>query len=243
MCAHMMSTGSAAKIAPLRGSSLVGTRHDGQDACAGRHSPARSRLGLRSLLMNIGYARVSTDEQSLGLQIDALTRAGCEVVFTDQGISGADFHRPGLDAALERVTKGDTLVVWRLDRLGRSLSKLIDLINFLARRGVDFISLTESINTTSSGGRLVFHMMGALAEFERSLISERTRAGLAAARARGKQLGRRRQMTPDQCAQARVLLETHSLIEVAAKFNVHPRTIKRALVAKKEVAAQVPTVG
>ncbi|KUY51950.1 MULTISPECIES: recombinase family protein [unclassified Burkholderia] len=182
--------------------------------------------------MNIGYARVSTDEQSLGLQIDALTRAGCEVVFSDQGISGADFHRPGLDAALEKVTKGDTLVVWRLDRLGRSLSKLIDLINFLARRGVDFISLTESINTASSGGRLVFHMMGALAEFERSLISERTRAGLAAARARGKQLGRKPHMTSDQCAHARLLLETQSVAEVAAHFNVHPRTIKRALVAQ-----------
>ncbi|KAB0686347.1 DNA resolvase [Burkholderia territorii] len=179
--------------------------------------------------MNIGYARVSTDEQSLGLQIDALTRAGCDVVFSDQGISGADFQRPGLDAALAKVMKGDTLVVWRLDRLGRSLSKLIDLINFLARRGVDFNSLTESINTASPGGRLVFHMMGALAEFERSLISERTRAGLAAARARGKQLGRRRHMTPDQCAHASVLLETQTIMEVAAHFNVHPRTLKRAL--------------
>ncbi|WP_176017111.1 recombinase family protein, partial [Burkholderia sp. BCC0398] len=106
--------------------------------------------------MRIGYARVSTDEQSLGLQIDALTRAGCDVVFSDQGISGGDFHRPGLDAALARIEKGDALVVWRLDRLGRSLSKLIDLVNHLARRGIDFTSLTESINTASPGGRLVF---------------------------------------------------------------------------------------
>jgi len=187
--------------------------------------------------MKIGYARVSTDEQSLGLQIDALTRAGCDMVFSDQGISGADFHRPGLDAALDKVTKGDALVVWRLDRLGRSLSKLIDLVNFLARRRVDFVSLSESIDTASSGGRLVFHMMGALAEFERSLISERTRAGLAAARARGKQLGRRRQLTPDQCAHARVLLESHTVTEVAARFSVHPRTIKRALEAAVDTRA------
>ncbi|WP_176017061.1 recombinase family protein [Burkholderia sp. BCC0398] len=181
--------------------------------------------------MRIGYARVSTDEQSLGLQIDALTRAGCDVVFSDQGISGGDFHRPGLDAALARIEKGDALVVWRLDRLGRSLSKLIDLVNHLARRGIDFTSLTESINTASPGGRLVFHMMGALAEFERSLISERTRAGLAAARARGKKIGRQRLMTPDRCAHARVLLKTSTITEVAAHFNVHPRTVKRALAA------------
>ncbi|AJY27246.1 hypothetical protein BTM_6112 (plasmid) [Burkholderia thailandensis 34] len=179
--------------------------------------------------MNIGYARVSTDEQNIELQIDALERAGCDIILSDRGVSGAEFHRPGLDAALEKAMKGDTFVVWRLDRLGRSLGKLIDLINFLARRGVDFVSLNESINTASSGGRLVFHMMGALAEFERSLISERTRAGLAAARARGKQIGRRRQLTPDQCERARILLETHPMTEVAMRFNVHPRTIKRAL--------------
>ena len=192
--------------------------------------------------MKIGYARVSTDEQSLGLQIDALTRAGCDVVFSDQGISGGDFHRPGLDAALARIEKGDALVVWRLDRLGRSLSKLIDLVNHLARRGIDFTSLTESINTASPGGRLVFHMMGALAEFERSLISERTRAGLAAARARGKKIGRRRQMTPDQCAHARVLLKTSTITEVAAHFNVHPRTVKRALAALADTDASESTV-
>lgn len=188
--------------------------------------------------MNIGYARVSTDEQSLGLQIDALTNAGCHVIFTDQGLSGADFCRPGLDTALDKACPGDVLIVWRLDRLGRSLGKLIDLINHLARRNVNFVSLTESINTTSSGGRLVFHMMGALAEFERSLISERTRAGLEAARARGKQIGRRRSLTPDQCNHARTLLQTHSMSEVAAHFNVHPRTIKRALVDK--AASSVP---
>ncbi|ELW9532561.1 recombinase family protein [Burkholderia cenocepacia] len=179
--------------------------------------------------MKIGYARVSTDEQNLALQIDALTLAGCEIVLTDHGVSGSRFDRPGLDAALAKTSEGDTLVVWRLDRLGRSLSKLIDLINFLAGQKVDFISLTESINTASSGGRLVFHMMGALAEFERCLISERTRAGLAAARARGKQIGRRRQLTAAQCAKAQTMLETHTIKEIALHFDVHPRTIRRAL--------------
>lgn len=179
--------------------------------------------------MKIGYARVSTGEQSLALQIDALTRAGCHAVFTDQGVSGADFSRSGLDGLLEKAVAGDVLVVWRLDRLGRSLSKLIDLVDFLARRGVDFISISECIDTSSPGGRLIFHVMGALAEFERSLISERTRAGIAAARARGAQIGRRLALSETECAQARTLLETQSMPQVAAHFNVHPRTLKRLL--------------
>lgn len=133
--------------------------------------------------MNIGYARVSTDEQSLELQLDALKRAGCNKIYTDQGVSGADFSRPGLDAALARAAAGDTLIVWRLDRLGRSLSKLVDLGTHLEKRGVQFSSIMESINTNSSGGVLIFHLMAALAQFERSPISERTRAGMAAARA------------------------------------------------------------
>ncbi|KVN06839.1 recombinase family protein [Burkholderia diffusa] len=180
--------------------------------------------------MKIGYARVSTDEQSLGLQLDALTRAGCELVYTDQGVSGADFNRPGLDAALKKLAPDDTLVVWRLDRLGRSLGKLIDLVSFLANRNIHFHSLSESINTASSGGKLIFHIMGALAEFERSLISERTRAGMAAARARGTLLGRRRRLTPDQQIEARALLERYPISQVAEHFDVHPRTLKRAII-------------
>lgn len=179
--------------------------------------------------MRIGYARVSTDEQSLALQIDALTYTGCERVYKDQGVSGTDFCRPGLDAALADLSTGDTLVVWRLDRLGRSLGKLIDLVNFLAARKVEFISMTESINTASPSGRLIFHMMGALAEFERSLISERTSAGIAAARARGKRIGRPPSLTMDQQKEARLLLETSSIDEVAAHFGIHPRTLKRSL--------------
>jgi DNA invertase Pin-like site-specific DNA recombinase len=139
--------------------------------------------------MLIGYARVSTIEQDLALQTDALKKAGCEYIFDDT-VSGATTQRPGLTAALSHVRKGDVLVVWRLDRLGRSLRHLIDVIADLEKRGVGFRSLQESIDTTTSGGRLIFQIFGALAEFERSLIRERTQAGLKAARARGRKGGR-----------------------------------------------------
>src|SRR5918997_297613 len=138
--------------------------------------------------MQIGYARVSTDEQTLNLQLDALRATGCDRVFTDTA-SGAAAARPGLNDALDHCRAGDTLVVWRLDRLGRSLPHLIETVTALADRGVGFKSLTESIDTTNTGGRLIFHIFGALAEFERDLIQERTRAGLKAARARGRKGG------------------------------------------------------
>ncbi|WP_083984031.1 recombinase family protein [Hyphomicrobium sp. GJ21] len=140
--------------------------------------------------MLIGYARVSTDEQSVALQIDALERAGCSRIFTDSGFSGVLRSRPALDDALACVQAGDTLVTWRLDRLGRSLSHLIMLVGDLEKRGIAFKSLSDTIDTSTSSGRLQFHMLGALAEFERSLISERTKAGMAAARIRGVRLGR-----------------------------------------------------
>src|SRR5919205_1097144 len=130
--------------------------------------------------MLVGYARVSTLDQTLDLPNDALHGAGCERIFTDT-ISGAKSERPGLDEALRFVRPGDTLVVWRLDRLGRSLQHLIVTVGELAEKGVGFRSLTEQIDTTSSGGKLIFHVFGALAEFERDLIRERTHAGLAAA--------------------------------------------------------------
>ena len=139
--------------------------------------------------MRIGYARVSTTEQSLDLQTDALHAAGCEHVFTDTA-SGAKAERPGLEQALSHAREGDVLVVWRLDRFGRSFKDLVARIEELAERGVGFKSLQESIDTTSAGGRLVFHVFGALAEFERELIRERTMAGLASARARGRKGGR-----------------------------------------------------
>ncbi|CAN7639990.1 recombinase family protein [Caballeronia sp. dw_19] len=179
--------------------------------------------------MKIGYARVSTEEQNLDLQISALTVAGCDTLYEDHGVSGTTFSRPGLDAALLKLGKNDTLVVWRLDRLGRSLSKLVELMESLNKREVHFVSLTESISTTSSGGMFMFHMMAALAQFERSLISERTIAGMKAARDRGQRIGRQRSLTPQQCEEAVLLLTDGSTADVAAKFNVHPRTLQRML--------------
>lgn len=125
--------------------------------------------------MKIGYARVSTDDQSLGLQRDALRVAACDVIYEDHGVSGAISARPGLSKALRKVRTGDTLVTWKLDRLGRSLAHLITLTVDLEERGVSFVSLSEAIDTRTASGRLLFHVMGALAEFERSLIGERTR--------------------------------------------------------------------
>lgn len=140
-------------------------------------------------MKSIGYARVSTDEQNPALQFDALNKAGCQRIFSDSA-SGATASRPALEHALSSLKFGDTLVVWKLDRLGRSLSHLMDLVEELERRGVAFRSLSEAIDTSTASGRLLFHVMGALAEFERALISERTRAGMAAARARGAAIGR-----------------------------------------------------
>jgi DNA invertase Pin-like site-specific DNA recombinase len=139
--------------------------------------------------MLIGYARVSTHDQILSLQKDALEKAGCEKIFTDM-VSGTKAERKGLTEALSHLREGDTLVVWRLDRLGRSLRHLIDTVTELNARGVEFKSLQENIDTTTSGGKLVFHIFGALAEFEREIIKERTRAGLTSARSRGKVGGR-----------------------------------------------------
>jgi DNA invertase Pin-like site-specific DNA recombinase len=137
----------------------------------------------------IGYARVSTQDQHLHLQHDALKSAGCVKIFTDT-ISGSIAERKGLDEALDYLRDGDTLVVWRLDRLGRSLKHLIETVTLLQEKGIQLKSLTESIDTGTSGGKLIFHIFGALAEFERNLIRERTNAGLTAARARGKKGGR-----------------------------------------------------
>ncbi|KVN40084.1 DNA resolvase [Burkholderia pyrrocinia] len=177
----------------------------------------------------IGYARVSTEEQNLDLQFAALKQHGCDTIFSDQGISGSCFERPGLARALAALSSGSTLVVWRLDRLGRSIGGLIMLINQLNAQGIEFKSITETIDTTSSSGRFFFHMMAALAEFERSLISERTRAGLTSARARGRRLGRPPILDASSVALARDLLETHSMQRVAQHFNIHVQTLRRAL--------------
>lgn len=181
--------------------------------------------------MRIGYARVSTDEQSLGLQQDALAAAGCARVFADRGVPGAARARPGLAQALAALRPGDTLVVWKLDRLGRSLPHLIEVLDRVGKAGAGFLSLSEAIATTTAGGRLVFHLLGALAEFERALIAERTREGMAAAQRRGRHVGRPRALTPHQLAHARALLAAGQETRrgVAALFGVDERTLRRAL--------------
>jgi DNA invertase Pin-like site-specific DNA recombinase len=171
--------------------------------------------------MLIGYARVSTHEQTLNLQQDALTKAGCSKLFTDTA-SGAKIERKGLDEALNYVRKGDTLVVWRLDRLGRSLPHLITTMTDLEERGIGFKSLTENIDTTTSGGKLIFHIFSALAEFERNLIRERTQAGLTAARARV----RDRQVS---IAQALYDDPQRSVAEICQTLKISRATLYRAL--------------
>jgi DNA invertase Pin-like site-specific DNA recombinase len=157
--------------------------------------------------MDIGYARVSTGEQTLDLQLDALKAAGCGKVY-EETASGAKADRPVLEEVLGYLRPGDTLVVWRLDRLGRSLKHLIEVVAALAERGIGFKSLSEQIDTTTPGGKLIFHVFGALAEFERDLIRERTQAGLAAARARGRLGGRPKKLAdPKQLALARTLYQ------------------------------------
>jgi DNA invertase Pin-like site-specific DNA recombinase len=180
--------------------------------------------------MQIGYARVSTEEQNLEPQRQALTAAGCAAIFEDLGVSGAADDRPGLTAALARIGAGDSLVVWKLDRLGRSLGHLIETVSALKDRGVGFASISESIDTTTPGGKLFFHMMGALAEFERDLIVERTKAGIEAARQRGQHLGRPRKLNATQLKHARKLItEGTSRNEVARILDINPSTLYRNL--------------
>lgn len=185
-----------------------------------------------------GYARVSSDEQTLDLQRDALVAAGCTHVHEDSGVSGASHQRPGLDQALASLKKGDVLVVWKLDRLGRSMPHLVQLIADLGRREVGFRSLTEAIDTTSAHGKLLFHIMGALAEFERSLLIERTRAGITAAKKRGKHVGRPLAMTGAQITHARELLgQDKTPAEVAAIVGVARSTLYRTLRSRTARAA------
>ena len=179
--------------------------------------------------MLIGYARVSTNDQDLALQVDALNTAGCEKVFTDKA-SGAKAERPGLDQALDYLREGDVLAVWRLDRLGRSLPHLVSTVAALEARGVGFRSLTESIDTSTANSRLVFHLFAALADFERELIRERTGAGLAAARARGRVGGRRTVMTQAKLAKARELIEQGLTVrEAAGRIKVGKSALYTAL--------------
>ncbi len=178
--------------------------------------------------MLIGYARVSTDDQNLDLQRDALEKAGCEQIFTDT-VSGIKAERKGLTDALSHLRRSDTLVVWRLDRLGRSLRHLIDTVTDLQERGVGFKSLQESIDTTTSGGKLVFHIFGALAEFEREIIRERTQAGLAAARSRGKSGGRPKALTEKQVQMLRNLAANpeNSIEDICKTLGISRTTFYR----------------
>lgn len=180
--------------------------------------------------MKIGYARVSTSDQNLYLQLDALDSVGCEFIFKDHGISGASDDRDGLNEALNKLSAGDTLIVWKLDRLGRSLGSLCRLIGSLGARGVSFISLTDGINTTTSSGKLLFHIIGALAEFERDLISERTKAGMESARARGTHIGRPRLLTSsDRCLAERQLKLGKTRKQIASELGVSINTLYRHL--------------
>ena len=180
--------------------------------------------------MLIGYARVSTHEQSLDSQIDTLQEAGCERIYEDR-VSGVREARPGLDRLRDSLRSGDTLVVWRLDRLGRSLSDLITWAGWLHEHGVGLRSLHEHIDTGSSTGRLIFHMFGALAEFERNLIRERTLSGLRAARARGRNGGRPRKLTLNQRSQILAMHKDHSIGigEICRTFGICRSTLYRYL--------------
>ncbi len=180
------------------------------------------------LPINIGYARVSTEEQNLGLQIDALNESGCITIYDDAGISGAARDRPGLNAALSHLRPGDTLTVWRLDRLGRSLPYLIETIEHLNSQKIHFRSLTESIDPRSPSGLLVFHILAAMGQFERTLISERTRAGMRTARLMGKHIGRPTRITDKACHSILADLKNGELRRsVARRHGISVRTVDR----------------
>jgi DNA invertase Pin-like site-specific DNA recombinase len=182
--------------------------------------------------MKYGYARVSTDDQNPALQLVALKRAGCKTVFKDEGISGATTKRPALTRCLKALQDGDTLIVWKLDRLGRSLRDLITMLDDLKQRGVRFQSLTEAIDTDTPTGRAMWQMIGVLAELERSLISERTRAGVKAAQRRGVKFGRKPKLSPQQIKHAQKLIDQgEDRQKVAALFKVGRKTLYRARAA------------
>jgi DNA invertase Pin-like site-specific DNA recombinase len=180
--------------------------------------------------MQYGYARISTIDQNPALQLDALQRAGCIKIFKDEGISGATAKRPGLVRCLKSVQEGDRLTVWKLDRLARSLRDLVSIVEDFDQRGIQFRSLTEEINTSTPGGKLVFHIFAALAEFERGLIIERTREGMKAARARGVRTGPKPKLTRQQIKHAQRLIdEGQYRQEIADLFKVSRVTLYRAL--------------
>ena len=181
----------------------------------------------RGFVMLVGYARVSTMDQNLDLQLSALKEVGCEKLYQDQ-ISGTKAHRPGLSMALEVLRKNDTLVVWKLDRLGRTVKGLIDLVNLLHNKEIHFKSITDNVDTSTPAGRFFFHVMASLAQMERELLAERTKAGLAAAKAKGRIGGRKRKMTQSKIESAKQLLATGTLPkDVAQNLGISVPTLYR----------------
>lgn len=193
----------------------------------------RRKNFLQKEPMKIGYARVSKEDQNLDLQIEALTEAGCDRIITYQAQSGAKAAetRAGFSKAMELLGPADLLVVWKLDRVGRSIAELIHLLKLFGDRGIEFCSLTDGIDTTTAGGRLLFHIMGALAEFERDLVQERTKAGLSAAKKRGKRLGRPPALPPEQITHAKTVIETkrETVTGMAEILGVNRSTLQRAM--------------
>src|SRR5271166_1176657 len=190
-------------------------------------------------LARIGYARVSTNGQEIALQLDALRAAGCDRIFEDQA-SGAKADRPGLIEALAYAREGDVLVIWKLDRLGRSLPNLIETVSQLEKHGVGLLSLTEAIDTTTPGGRLIFHVFGALAQFERDLIRERTRAGLSAAASRGRRGGRKPVVTADKLIRAQALIAKGLTVrEAASRLKIGKTALYDALITKTDISKGV----
>jgi len=187
----------------------------------------------KTTISKIGYARVSTIDQSLDLQADALTKAGCETIYqeTASGKNATKADRPELSQCLKALRAGDSLVVWRLDRLGRSLSDLVKIVDDLRARGIELVSLTEAIDTSSATGQLMFHIMGSLAEFERNLIRERTAAGLASARARGRIGGRPKSLGEKEIRQIKALLADPMVTvqDIAKNYGVSRATIYNTL--------------
>ena len=188
--------------------------------------------------MVIGYARVSTDQQDTETQLPDLRKAGCKRVY-EETMGGGTMDRPELEKCLERLEKGDTLVVWRLDRLGRSIRDLLQIVDRLDKSGINFISLKERFDTSTAAGRLVFHFFAALTQFEKELIRERTMAGLSSARARGRTGGRKKLLTAQQTRVVKTMWDSreHTRHEIAVHFGVSVATIDRILRAGRIVAA------
>jgi len=179
----------------------------------------------------LGYARVSTKDQKLRMQRDALRATPCDHIYADHGVSGAKASRPGLDEMLEDLRSGDTVIVFKLDRLGRSVQHLSDLLVRFRENEIGFVSLAEGINTTTPGGKLVYHLFSAMAEFQRDIIVENTQAGIDAARKRGKRLGRPRLLSPDAAAEAHRHIAQHGTprADLAQRLGVSRMTLDRAI--------------